>query len=127
MTKLNYHNNQDVEQLINKIKGNGDIVEDILDLLNKRQSITMPPTHNNIYLCRWNGDEIVQIHTKETLYNEYKDTNLFDDKVYFDNNNLKYDFRNWLEVLKEWQVKKYDFATTLRDDNFEITLIKEGQ
>jgi hypothetical protein len=92
-----------------------------------KESITMPPTHNNIYLCRWNGDEIVQIHTKETLYNEYKDTNLFDDKVYFDNNNLKYDFRNWLEVLKEWQVKKYDFATTLKDDNFEITLIKGGQ
>jgi hypothetical protein len=89
-----------------------------------KESITMPSTKCNIYLCRWNGDEIVQIHTKETLYNEYKDTNLFDDKVYFDNNNLKYDFRNWLEVLKEWQVKKYDFATTLKEDNFEITLIK---
>ena len=92
-----------------------------------KESITMPSTKCNIYLCRWNGDEIVQIHTKKTLYNQYKDTNLFDDKVYFDNNNLKYDFRNWLEVLKEWQVKKYDFATTLKDDNFEITLIKEGQ
>jgi hypothetical protein len=30
------------------------------------------------YLCSWNGYEIVQIHTKETLYNDYKDTNLFE-------------------------------------------------
>ena len=105
MTKLNYHNNKDVLQLVRNIEGNGDIVENILDLLNANKSITMTPTRCNIYLCRWNGDEIVQIHTKETLYNEYKDTNLFDDKVYFDNNNLKYDFRNWVEVLKEWQVK----------------------
>jgi hypothetical protein len=81
-----------------------------------KESITMPSTKCNIYLCRWNGDEIVQIHTKETLYNEYKDTNLFDDKIY--------GYENWLEVLKEWQVKKYDFATTLKEDNFEITLIK---
>ena len=43
-----------------------------------KETITMPSTKCNIYLCRWNGDEIVQIHTKETLYNEYKDTNLFD-------------------------------------------------
>ena len=127
MTKLNYHNNKDVLQLVRNIEGNRDIVENILDLLNANKSIRMTPTRCNIYLCRWNEDEIVQIHTIETLYNEYKDTNLFDDKVYFDNNNLKYDFRNWGEVLKEWQVKKYDFATTLKDDNFEITLIKGGQ
>ena len=30
------------------------------------------------------------------------------------------------ELLKEWQEKKYDFATTLKEDNFEITLIKGG-
>ena len=131
MTKLNYHNNQDVEQLVNKIKGNGDIVEDILDLLNKRQSITMPPTRNNIYLCRWNGDEIVQIHTKETLYNEYKDTNLFDE----DNTNYSY-YKNFMEFLEVWEEKKEDMEfidggygvhSAFINDNFEITLIKGGQ
>ena len=130
MTKLNYHNNQDVEQLVNKIKGNGDIVEDILDLLNKRQSITMPPTRNNIYLCRWNGDEIVQIHTKETLYNEYKDTNLFDE------DNKDYGYKNFMEFLEVWEIKKenmefihgvYGIHSAFINDNFEITLIKGGQ
>ena len=29
------------------------------------------------WLCSWNGGEIVQIHTRETLYGEYKET-LFD-------------------------------------------------
>ena len=119
MTKLNYHNNKDVLQLVRNIEGNRDIVENILDLLNANQSITMSRARCNIYLCRWNGDEIVQIHTIETLYKEYKDTNLFDDKIY--------GYENWIELLKEWQEKKYDFATTLKDDNFEITLIKGGQ
>ena len=31
-----------------------------------------------VYLCTWNDGEIVQIHTKKTLKDEYKDTNLFD-------------------------------------------------
>ena len=31
-----------------------------------------------VYLCTWNDGETVQIHTKETLRDEYKDTNLFD-------------------------------------------------
>ena len=31
------------------------------------------------YLCSWNSNDIVQIHTKETLWIEYKDSNLFDD------------------------------------------------
>lgn len=29
------------------------------------------------YLCSW--DTAVQVHTRETLYEEYKDTNLYDD------------------------------------------------
>ena len=29
------------------------------------------------YLCSW--DTVVQVHTRETLYEEYKDTNLYDD------------------------------------------------
>ena len=29
------------------------------------------------YLCSW--DETAQVHTRETLFDEYKDTNLYDD------------------------------------------------
>jgi hypothetical protein len=32
------------------------------------------------WLCSWNGGETVQIHTRETLYGEYKET-LFDEEL----------------------------------------------
>ena len=44
-----------------------------------KQSINLKDTNDVKYLCSWNGNDIVQIHTKETLWNDYKDTNLFDD------------------------------------------------
>jgi len=101
-----------------------------------KESITMPSTKCNIYLCRWNGDEIVQIHTKETLYNEYKDTNLFDE------DNKDYGYKNFMEFLEVWEIKKedmefidgtntyysgYGIHSAFINDNFEITLIKGGQ
>ena len=136
MTKLNYHNNKDVLQLVRNIKGNRDIVENILDLLNANQSITMPSTKCNIYLCRWNGDEIVQIHTKETLYNEYKDTNLFDnvDAEGYKGEYKKEGFNNLMELLNKWEIEKFEMEfkdfygihNYFINDNFEITLIKGG-
>tara|TARA_A100001201_G_C4087517_1_gene201007 strand:+ start:1357 stop:1611 length:255 start_codon:yes stop_codon:yes gene_type:complete len=38
------------------------------------------------FRCTWNGDEIIELHTKESLWNEYKNSNLFenDDWVYED-------------------------------------------
>ena len=36
------------------------------------------------YLCIWNNGDIEQIHTKKTLLNEYKNTNLFDNDCYFE-------------------------------------------
>ena len=46
--------------------------------MNINQSITIENNKSNIYLCTWNDGDIVQVHTKETLKDEYKDTNLFD-------------------------------------------------
>lgn len=31
-----------------------------------------------IYLCRWNGNEIVEIHSSDSLFKEYNSTNLYD-------------------------------------------------
>lgn len=31
-----------------------------------------------IFLCEWNGGEIVQIHTLGSFYHEYKETNIYD-------------------------------------------------
>tara|TARA_R100000152_G_C6776001_1_gene204821 strand:- start:913 stop:1233 length:321 start_codon:yes stop_codon:yes gene_type:complete len=35
------------------------------------------------FLCTWNGDEIIELHTKESLWKNYKDTNLFEDDDWF--------------------------------------------
>ena len=32
------------------------------------------------FLCAWNGHDQVELHTKESLYERYKDTNLYDDE-----------------------------------------------
>ena len=34
--------------------------------------------NNDYFLCSWNGTEITQIHTKESLIEEYKETGLFE-------------------------------------------------
>ena len=54
--------------------------------MSKFKSIDITPTTDNIkkYYCSWNGGEIIQIHTKETLYQDYKGTNLFDDDSLFE-------------------------------------------
>ena len=44
-----------------------------------KKSINLKENKEVKYLCSWNSNDIVQIHTKETLWNEYKDSNLFDD------------------------------------------------
>ena len=35
--------------------------------------------NDDYFLCSWNGTEITQIHTKESLIEEYKETGLFED------------------------------------------------
>ena len=88
------------------------------------KSITLKPTNNNIYLCSWNGDEIVQIHTKETLYNEYKGTNLFEDGDKYQTFDFEC-FKNLHELLEVWEEKKWDMNNeSYEEDNFTIRLIK---
>ena len=35
--------------------------------------------NDDYFLCSWNGTEITQIHTKESLIEEYKETGLIED------------------------------------------------
>lgn len=32
-----------------------------------------------LFLCKWNGEEILEIHTFDSFFEQYKDTNVFDD------------------------------------------------
>ena len=40
--------------------------------------INLSPEHQRLFLCRWNGNEIVEIHTIGSFCDQYKDTNVFD-------------------------------------------------
>ena len=40
-----------------------------------KKSINLKDTKDVKYLCSWNNNDIIQIHTKQTLLNEYKETN----------------------------------------------------
>ena len=94
----------------------------------------------NIYNCplfrvSWNGDEIITIHSKETLIKEYGETNLFDDHIewvgfppkLFELNEMeeKRTIKNMHEVinfLNDDDLK--DLSLKFISDNCEITRIK---
>ena len=44
-------------------------------LVNEKGFIT---TNEPLFLCKWNGGDIVEIHTRLTLYVTYKNTGLYD-------------------------------------------------
>tara|TARA_R100000544_G_C2213047_1_gene53000 strand:+ start:342 stop:671 length:330 start_codon:yes stop_codon:yes gene_type:complete len=94
----------------------------------------------NIYNCplfrvSWNGDEIIEIHSKETLIKSYGISNLFDDDIewlgypknIFITNNIidKREFKTLDEVinfLNDDDLKS--LSIKFISDNCEITRIK---
>ena len=86
-------------------------------------------TYNNeepLFLCRWNDGEIIQVHTKRSLINQYKDTNLFDEdeeKQDLEGNTLAVSVLEWIDSMSnvnfEWQ-EHNDFTF----DNFTMRRIK---
>jgi len=86
-------------------------------------SITQP-----LYLCTWNGSQIVQIHNRETFTKEYESTNMRFDS--FDETSLSYEskhnsFNTMNEVFNYLENEKYGgLNETFVCDNFEIVRIK---
>jgi hypothetical protein len=79
-----------------------------------------------LFLCRWNDGEIIQVHTKESLFEQYKHTNLFDEdeeKQDLEGNTLAVGVLEWMEAMSyvnfTWQTHE---AFTF--DNFTMTRIK---
>ena len=31
-----------------------------------------------LFLCTWNGNEIIEVHTMDSFWHQYKDTNVYD-------------------------------------------------
>ena len=74
-----------------------------------KESINLKEDKEVKYLCSWNSNDIVQIHTKETLWIGYKDSNLFDD-----NDMLFETLGNGFDNFK---IKDY-LKLSSEDDNF---------
>jgi hypothetical protein len=70
----------------------------------------MKPT---LYLCTWNGGEIVEVHTTVSFYNKYKETNLYDGS-FKDDWDMSMD-----EIFDRLKVNDYEIY-----DNFRIERIK---
>ena len=66
------------------------------------------------FLCTWNGDEIIELHTKESLWNEYKNSNLFeDDDWFYENQSLSLTHLMSLCVLFEDNTIHYNDNMTI--------------
>ncbi len=79
-----------------------------------------------LFLCRWNDGEIIEVHTKKSLYDQYKNTNLFDEdeeKQDLEGNTLAVSVLEWIDSMSlvnfEWQEHE-EFAF----DNFTMKRIK---
>jgi hypothetical protein len=79
-----------------------------------------------LFLCQWNDGEIIQLHTKESLYEQYKDTNLFDEdeeKQDLEGNTLAVGVLEWMEALSyvnfTWQTHE-----SFTFDNFTMRRIR---
>ena len=81
---------------------------------------------NNIpsYLCSWNNNEILEIHTIESLKEQYKDTNLFEDKDLFTTFGNGFDNLTINEYLKHSKEDKDFINVEFGCDNMNITRIK---
>tara|TARA_A100001391_G_scaffold146119_1_gene103713 strand:+ start:713 stop:973 length:261 start_codon:yes stop_codon:yes gene_type:complete len=76
------------------------------------------------YLCTWNNCEIVEIHTEQSLRNQYKDTPLFnyDNGEFCSSNGLEnFLFIQYIEYSKDRKNAKA-FAKFI-DDNMTIQRI----
>ena len=40
--------------------------------------INLSKETEKLFLCTWNGNEIIEIHTMDSFWHQYKNTNVFD-------------------------------------------------
>jgi len=66
-----------------------------------------------IFLCKWNGDEIVEIHTKESFWHHYQMTNVYEAEF------VEMFEESISDVFQRLAVNQHDYF-----DNMEIRRIK---
>ena len=61
-----------------------------------------------IFLCDWNGHEIVELHTKESLKAKYGSTNLYDDEEDFIFSEVGMTFEEYLDYMSSGSYHHFD-------------------
>ena len=105
------------------------------DLINFNEEIYLNQYNCPLFRVSWNGDEIITIHSQQTLIDQYEKGNLFDDYIswvgyplnLFELNNIKEkrEIKNMYEViefLNDDDLKSLSIKFV--SDNCEITRIK---
>ena len=67
-----------------------------------------------LYLCEWNYGDTVEIHTRESLYNKYEGTNLYDTGEH-DLNEWDDRFEGINELLDHLETNDQDFDAKVGD------------
>ena len=90
--------------------------------------------NDDYFLCSWNGTEITQIHTKESLIEEYKETGLLEDKdwswnyaTWPDRNYGKDTQNGTVTELMDFLIGKAWLFKHYHNDNMMIMYIKTKQ
>lgn len=109
-----------------------------MDVINKtsiEENVGIPIEEDNENMIYLVDNESLVIHTRKTLIEYYKDTNLFDDDsvgswfTFHDDMGKPINFWDVLKIYEEWgsESEHYDFMDTVGvtwyNDNFKITRI----
>ena len=73
--------------------------------------------NDKVFFCAWNGD-IGEIHTEQSMYEKYKDTNLYDKKEYGSEYNFG-TYENFITLIKWISVEEMS-----QEDNMMIVRLK---
>ena len=81
--------------------------------------------NDDYFLCSWNGTEITQIHTKESLIEEYKQTGLAeDDKWYLSLHQKRKDPIGTVTELMDFLIEEVWLFKPYHNCNMTIMYIK---
>lgn len=81
--------------------------------MNQHYPIELSKETQPLFLCKWNGDDIVEIHTIDSFWHHYKLTNVFDAEF------IEMFDESINDVFNRLAVNQYDHF-----DNMEIRRIK---
>ena len=70
--------------------------------------IDLSNSEEAVFLCDWNGHEIVELHTKQSLEDKYGKTNLFDEDEFRQFFDIDMSFKEYLDYMSAGSYYHFD-------------------